>query len=743
MKCPVCNLILSHNHDICRKCGFDLRPHKQALGLPIIDLQASAKELRKTESSVPTTSKNISSSFSALKKFFAPQSPPPNKPVATTPMHKIQLPPVAPLPTTPPPLHTPTSNHEHTKPTQQTQDLDSWIDLESLEETANLLKSLPKSLSEKSQAPIKEKEEEQCDDLILPELSLEQPPEESLSELVHQTADEPELLDESTEQDAPLLTLESEAPNLTHDSSIPFVSPQVIEFDDNDDLLEQQLDEMIGDLTFDFEAVPVEKSSKSSGSGSGENKAELLFDDDIEVSFEVEVEESENKLVFELWKLLAEARGLDANSPPNNEVLASLEPSMRAKLISLFNITSYDSNSSESNISLVDDKVDAVSDLTLMPVEEPVEEIVPVVQNELIDESDISQEISLTDEEIFQAIGSMPIASEENNEFELDDLDDDDDDETPSDDSIKELLMGLDVSEEELASLQVLDSNSPDYFEDTKEGHKEEEAQPEEDRKSTPSVSLQMIWDEVEAELAVYSKNNVGEVEFSISDICSFQTTPQLNMYFDLTEEDLINPKNRIFTEGVSIVKGNEKAIDNKELEHVLQSVKKQVALKKYKEKIQKAFPPAYTPLVFKYCPASLWKRFCAVCVDLSLCCILAFLTFIGKFPKLHTSYSFSSIELYYLLPHVMPFIAISVTLYLTLSTLLIAGRGQSFGQKLLGIKVYGLNGKLIGFGVSALRACSQITTLFTVGLGLLPALGRYKRTLHDYMAKTVVVYKS
>ncbi len=46
MKCPACNYIASNKKDICPRCLVDLRPHKAALGLPVIYPNISADQLR-------------------------------------------------------------------------------------------------------------------------------------------------------------------------------------------------------------------------------------------------------------------------------------------------------------------------------------------------------------------------------------------------------------------------------------------------------------------------------------------------------------------------------------------------------------------------------------------------------------------------------------------------------------------------------------------------------------------------
>ena len=71
----------------------------------------------------------------------------------------------------------------------------------------------------------------------------------------------------------------------------PEVAPSVMEFSDVDEFLEEQLDQMIGDMRLDVEAVATETPSAVAHQ---EIDTSFLVDDDLEISFEVEVEDDEN-----------------------------------------------------------------------------------------------------------------------------------------------------------------------------------------------------------------------------------------------------------------------------------------------------------------------------------------------------------------------------------------------------------------------------------------------------------------
>ncbi|MCB0324546.1 MAG: RDD family protein [Bdellovibrionales bacterium] len=69
----------------------------------------------------------------------------------------------------------------------------------------------------------------------------------------------------------------------------PLVAPKVVEFDDDDALLEQQLEALFGDVEeLNVEAVKVEKQEAKA-----EQPSRFMVDDDLEIAFEIEFDEPE------------------------------------------------------------------------------------------------------------------------------------------------------------------------------------------------------------------------------------------------------------------------------------------------------------------------------------------------------------------------------------------------------------------------------------------------------------------
>ncbi len=143
-------------------------------------------------------------------------------------------------------------------------------------------------------------------------------------------------------------------------SPTPSVTPEVIEFNGDDDaLFEEQLDKIIGDVQIDVEAVKVEEKYKTSGGVKPQPPEEdaefdLAFEFSVETDGEAELDkekedESEVKLDYptaaepsplspsfasvedtkrllaELWELVSEAYGLD----PNALLSHTVEPASR------------------------------------------------------------------------------------------------------------------------------------------------------------------------------------------------------------------------------------------------------------------------------------------------------------------------------------------------------------------------------------------------------------------------------
>lgn len=88
----------------------------------------------------------------------------------------------------------------------------------------------------------------------------------------------------------PVETSEDEAPMV---SAPQGATPDVMEFDDDDQILEQQLDELLGDLVLDVKAVKSAKPAAPKRDEEEDSDESIFIDDDLEISFEIEDEDGD------------------------------------------------------------------------------------------------------------------------------------------------------------------------------------------------------------------------------------------------------------------------------------------------------------------------------------------------------------------------------------------------------------------------------------------------------------------
>ena len=290
MKCPSCKYVTADEKDICPKCQLDLRPHKKTLGLPISEPNKTSLELRKEE-------------LTRQKKLQKKKKAKPKKP------QKVK---------------------KEAKPKQSQEKKSSWLDsvFAKKKDAATQEENSPGTTQKAngSQTPTLEKAPPPSGeaskglgaevlDSALDSLLAQFDTAESIEE----KQEVPREAEEQFEDKEELLQAQS---SIDEVRSLG-VAPEVMEFGEDEEELEQQLDQLIGGLTFDVEAVkekqkPVIKPPESSN---------LFVEDcDIEISFEIDVdgeeEEPEPKdSVNEQTELAAPVADLEA------ETLAAAEQS--------------------------------------------------------------------------------------------------------------------------------------------------------------------------------------------------------------------------------------------------------------------------------------------------------------------------------------------------------------------------------------------------------------------------------
>ena len=264
MKCPKCELALSSSRDLCPRCGLDLRSHKRRL------------KIRPTRAAViipAQTGKNkVSAKESRQTKILSTDEL--ASQLQEMPMHQQGF----------------SSESDSLEPKKDLSDL-----LDALNEIRGDSTSSDASMSAQGEQEVlssgqskvptgiySDFSEELAEDALGEDpLPLSEEFCESIKRNIQEAKDATESLAE-TESFEP----QEESTTTFKSRQEPLVSPEVVEFgEDGDDGFDEKLDEMIGDLVFDVEAVKVEKKEVKSAAGD-----DSLFYDDVEISFEIEVD---------------------------------------------------------------------------------------------------------------------------------------------------------------------------------------------------------------------------------------------------------------------------------------------------------------------------------------------------------------------------------------------------------------------------------------------------------------------
>ncbi len=411
MRCPACNFVSSNKRDSCPNCNFDLRPHKIALGLPVTpqsgapspkspstppQAQKGVEKETAKASSLPeeSTSNENKGGLTWVSKLLKKE---PDKKVESNKESKLAPEPKVLL-----------------RPPQE----NPMVPVEPKNTLEKPLESPAEKVAENSKPQLPEKKPTAPD--------LDTPLPLSLNEFLSENLPNEEMSLAELARDVQGIPDVSPPPEAFRSGSpTPVVSPQVIEFNgDDEELFQKQLDELIGDVTFDIEAVKGEKKEGVPAQTESQN-AEFAIDDELSVMFEVDVSEedsselltptsqlsstppstssvSENQLLHDLAAIVSEIYGI-----PTEQILAGNLPEKKQQ----------DRLPQE----VIEES--APLDLSLQPpadelievVEEPSFSIEPQIASAPLEEdddlkglleevTDVLDSISLTDEDIFRAV---------------------------------------------------------------------------------------------------------------------------------------------------------------------------------------------------------------------------------------------------------------------------------------------------------------------------------------------------
>ena len=169
----------------------------------------------------------------------------------------------------------------------------------------------------------------------------------------------------------------------------------------------------------------------------------------------------------------------------------------------------------------------------------------------------------------------------------------------------------------------------------------------------------------------------------------------------------------------------------------------------KEKIRIQKENQPEVTSFISHSAniSASNGKRFLATLIDCSTNLILGFVfTLFLLIPNNLRTQIISEFDIpnfLDLVPYCFSFAIVSFIIAMVFNLLLTFCRGQTVGQKFLGIEVVDINSLPLTFKQALLHTLALNTTVLTFGLGNLTLFSRWHHPLHNCLAYTYVREKT
>ncbi len=239
------------------------------------------------------------------------------------------------------------------------------------------------------------------------------------------------------------------------------------------------------------------------------------------------------------------------------------------------------------------------------------------------------------------------------------------------------------------------------------------------------------------------------EIEISLTDLACFQRSKELDILFDVVDDELLSPPQKTKTT-TKVIKSSERKLLNTQLDKFAHRVQKEVLLHEEKKKnnlledlVMKKELEKKAVLLSLSNQAPILRRIFGFIVDLTVILTLSGVLFYFSFlsPEVRSGLlSQPTNELWYLLIKMPTFVMVFLTTWILISSLLTSMSGQTPGQKLFGAQTLNTEGNIPGLYQATLRSLSQLTTLLTLGFGIVPLFGPKKRPLHDLLSGTVVV---
>ena len=266
-----------------------------------------------------------------------------------------------------------------------------------------------------------------------------------------------------------------------------------------------------------------------------------------------------------------------------------------------------------------------------------------------------------------------------------------------------------------------------------------------------PPVIAAELWEHVEQEIeSARSDDALGEWVLAATDIFPISRSAERDLLFDLVAEEIEHPERiLVATVAPAPVSSSDRRVENAELAAVFDSVSRTITAADLDPRTAfrsraraaarrdevEAAPPTYQP-------AEGSRRMIAALIDGIVCFALTvgFSMFSFLEPEVKAKLlRFEAPNTLDVLANLGGLLLLFFAVWTFALALLATGRGQTFGQKALGIRVLNHAGTEPTLGESILRMLLVNVSVISLGLSALGIFGRSRLSLQDRLSGTVI----
>ncbi|MCC6954273.1 MAG: RDD family protein [Deltaproteobacteria bacterium] len=237
--------------------------------------------------------------------------------------------------------------------------------------------------------------------------------------------------------------------------------------------------------------------------------------------------------------------------------------------------------------------------------------------------------------------------------------------------------------------------------------------------------------------------------ELATTDIFPITRSPERDLLFEIVEEEIVNPGSRLVIEGTTL-KSAERTIDNAELSGVFENVSRFITPEDLNPRTAFAARPrqssqstvAEPAAVRTYRAASAGLRIMAALLDVGFAAVFTVVLAMISFLDAETKSNILQLQaptILEVLAHVGGISILYFGVWTISLALMTAGRGQSFGQKVVGIRVLNHAGHEPTLSESFLRVLAINVAVVSFGIAAAGILHRRRRAIQDHLSGTVV----